>query len=130
MGQVAKLVNNLIVGTTFAVIAEGFALGVKSGINPRKLFEAIRDGWASSRVLEVSAPAMLDHNFQPGGTVNIISKDLSYALSLANEKSVPLPVTSLVYEIYKTAKAAGHGSLSQPVLISLWENLLGIEVKS
>ena len=41
MGEVAKLVNNLIVGITFVAVAEGFALGVKSGLDPKILYEAI-----------------------------------------------------------------------------------------
>jgi 2-hydroxy-3-oxopropionate reductase len=129
MGQVAKLVNNIIVAATFAVAAEGFALGVKSGLNPRTLFEAIRGGWAGSRVLEACAPAMLERNFQPGGTVNMLWKDLGYALSLGREQSVPLPITSLVSELFTAARAAGSGELAQPVIVTLWEKLLGIEVK-
>jgi len=129
MGQVAKLVNNLIVGATFAAVAEGFALGVKSGLHPRVLFDAIRNGWAGSPVLEVSAPAMIERNFQPGGTVNGILKDIGYALSLAEEQSVPLPVISVVHEIFKAAKASGAGNLAQPVIVTLWEKILGIEVK-
>ncbi|MBI5379191.1 MAG: NAD(P)-dependent oxidoreductase, partial [Nitrospirae bacterium] len=40
-GQAAKLVNNMIVNATFTAIAEGFALGVKAGLDPAKLYEAI-----------------------------------------------------------------------------------------
>lgn len=85
MGQVAKLVNNLIVGVTFTAVAEGFALATKGGLNPRVLYEAIRHGWAGSMVLDVSASAMLERNFVPGGTVNIHWKDMGYAMALAKE---------------------------------------------
>jgi 2-hydroxy-3-oxopropionate reductase len=128
MGQVAKLVNNLIVGVTFAAISEGFALGTKSGLNPKILYQAIRNGWAGSKVLDVSVPAMLERNFKPGGTVDIHWKDLGYALSLAGEQDVPLPVTALTHEIFKAARASGRGGLSQPAIVNLWEDLLGIEV--
>ncbi|OGO38220.1 MAG: hypothetical protein A2147_02280, partial [Chloroflexi bacterium RBG_16_57_8] len=63
MGGVTKLVNNLIVGITFVAVAEGFALGVKSGLDPNVLYEAIRNGWAGSKGLDVSAEAMLNRNF-------------------------------------------------------------------
>ena len=129
-GQTAKLVNNMIVGATFAIIAESFALGVRSGLDPDTLYQAIRGGWAGSRVLDVAAPAMLGRNFKPGGTVNIHCKDLGYALSLSKEQDVPLPVTALVHEIFKAARAAGRGGMSQPAIVTLWENLLGVEVKS
>ncbi|HYW84422.1 MAG TPA: NAD(P)-binding domain-containing protein, partial [Spirochaetia bacterium] len=129
MGQVAKLVNNLIVGITFAAVAEGFVLGTRSGLKPEVLYEAIRNGWAGSRVLDVSVPAMLARDFRPGGTVDIHWKDLGYALAQAKETDVPVPVTALVHEIFKAARASGKGKLSQPSIVQLWESLLGIEVK-
>jgi 2-hydroxy-3-oxopropionate reductase len=129
MGNVTKLVNNLIVGITFVAVAEGFALGTKSGLDPKVLYEAIRNGWAGSKVLEVSAAAILPRNFKPGGTVNIHWKDLGYALQLAKEQDVPLPATALAHEIFKTARVSGRGQLSQPSIINLWEDLLKIEVK-
>ncbi len=128
MGGVAKLVNNLIVGITFVAVAEGFALGAKSGLNPRVLYDAIRGGWAESRVLDVSVDAMLARNFKPGGTVNIHWKDLGYALALAREEDVPLPATALTHEIFKAARASGKGQLSQPSIVNLWEELMKIQV--
>ncbi len=127
-GETAKMVNQMIVGATFAIIAESFALGVKAGLNPAELYQAIQGGWAGSKVLDVAAPAMLERNFKPGGTVNIHWKDLGYALSLAKDIDVPTPLTALVHEIFKASKAAGDGSLSQPAVVRLWEKLLGIEV--
>jgi 2-hydroxy-3-oxopropionate reductase len=128
MGQVAKLVNNLIVGISFVAVAEGFSLGVKSGLDPAVLYEAIRGGWAGSKVLDVSAEAMLARDFTPGGTVDIHWKDLWYALNLAREEDVPLPATALTHEIFKTARASGRGKLSQPAIVNLWEELLDIKI--
>lgn len=122
-GEVAKLVNNLIVGITFAAVAEGFSLGTRSGIDPAELYSAIRGGWAGSRVLEVAAPAMLAGDFTPGGTVDIHWKDLGYALSLAKETDVPTPMTALAHEVFKAARAAGLGGESQPAVVKLWESL-------
>ena len=127
-GQTAKMVNQMIVGATFVVAAESFALGVKAGLSPSALYEAIRNGWAGSRVLEVAVPAMIERNFQPGGTVDIHIKDLGYALSLAKDQDVPTPVTALAHEVFKAARADGSGRLSQPAVVKLWEKLLGIEV--
>ena len=129
MGEVAKLVNNLIVGITFVAVAEGFALGTKCGLEPKVLYEAIRNGWAGSKVLDVSAQAMLPRNFKPGGTVDIHWKDLGYALNLARENDVPVPATALAHEVFKAARASGRGGLAQPAIVQMWEGLLGIEVK-
>lgn len=128
-GGVAKLVNNMIVGATFSVIAEGFALAGKFGISADVLYDAIRGGWAGSRVLEVSATGMIEDDYRPGGTVNIMEKDMSYARALASEMHVPIPVTAIAHEVFVAAQAAGTGSQAQPVIVELWEKLLGLKVK-
>jgi 2-hydroxy-3-oxopropionate reductase len=127
-GSVAKLVNNLIVGAEFAAIAEGFALAVRSGLDAAVLYQAIRSGWAQSKVLDVSAEAFLRRDFRPGGSVDIHWKDLGYALSLAKDVDVPTPVTAIVHEIFKAARASGKGRMAQPAIVMLWEELLNMRV--
>jgi 2-hydroxy-3-oxopropionate reductase len=127
-GQIAKAVNQMIVGAAFAVIAESFSLGVKSGLDARSLYEAIKGGWAGSRVLDVAAQDMFSREFKPGGTVDIHWKDLGYALSLSKDTDVPVPVTALVHEIFKAARAHGDNRKSQSAVVRLWESLLNQEV--
>lgn len=123
-GGVAKLVNNMIVGATFSIIAEGFALGQYNGLDPQVLYEAIRGGWAGSAVMEVAAPGIIKRDFKPGGSVDIIFKDIGYALSLARSGNVPTPITSTVDDIFKAARASGRGGFAQQGIIELWEDLL------
>ncbi|HUX14719.1 MAG TPA: NAD(P)-binding domain-containing protein [Spirochaetia bacterium] len=125
-GGVAKLVNNMIVGAEFAVIAEGFALAARFGLAADDLYQAIRGGWAASKVLDVSAAAMIEQDYRPGGTVDMIEKDIGYARVLATENRVPLPVTAATHEVYVAAQARGDGKLSQPAIIHLWESLMEV----
>ena len=126
-GGVTKLINNMIVGATFAVIAEGFALGKTNGLDPEVLYKAIKDGWAGSTVLDVAAPGIIERNFTPGGTIDLLFKDIGYALSLARTHNVPVPITAMSDEIFKAARASGRGGQAQQVIIELWEGLLGLE---
>ena len=128
MGQAAKLVNNLIVAAGFAAVCEGWALAVKAGLDPAILHEAIKEGWAGSRVLEETIPRLLQRNFVPGGTVDIMTKDVGYALNMARTLDLPVPVTALVHELFRMAKAQGKGPKAQPILITLWEEWTGIKV--
>ncbi len=121
--DIAKLVNNMIVGVEFAIVAEGFALAERNGVDVSTLYEAIKSGWAGSKVLDVAAPAMAKGEYIPGGTVNMIRKDLGYARDLAADSHVPVPMTALAHEIYVAGQAAGTGARSQPVLIELWRRL-------
>jgi 2-hydroxy-3-oxopropionate reductase len=126
-GGVAKLVNNMIVGAAFSIIAEGFALAMKNGIDPKVLYEAIKDGWAGSTVLNVAAPGIIEQNYKPGGTIDLLFKDIGYALSLARSQNVPVPVTAIVDEVFKTARASGRGPYAQQIITQMWENLLSID---
>jgi len=120
-GQVAKCVNQMIVGATFAAIAEAFALGTKAGIDPGSLYNAIKDGWAGSKVLDVAARDIISREFKPGGTIDMIFKDLGYVLSLSRSQVFPAPLSSLVHEIFMAGRAAGDGKRSQAAIIKLWE---------
>jgi 2-hydroxy-3-oxopropionate reductase len=128
MGQAAKLINNLIVAAGFAAVCEGWALAVKAGLDPATLHEAIKGGWAGSRVMEETIPRLLKRDFVPGGTVDIMTKDVGYALNMARTLDLPVPVTALVHELFRMAKAQGKGPKAQPVLITLWEEWTGIQV--
>ncbi|HSB80360.1 MAG TPA: NAD(P)-binding domain-containing protein [Candidatus Methylomirabilis sp.] len=128
MGQATKLVNNMIVAANFAAVCEGWALAVKAGLNPATLHEAIKGGWAGSRVMEETIPRLLARNFVPGGTVDIMTKDVGYALNMARTANVPVPVTALAHELFRMAKAQGNGPKAQPILITLWEQWTGITV--
>lgn len=57
----------MIVGTAFAVIAEGFALARNNGVDAQSLYDAIREGWAGSKVLGVSGPAIAAHELYVAG---------------------------------------------------------------
>ena len=119
-GGVAKLVNNMIVGSAFAVIAEGFGLAVRCGVDPQSLYQAMREGWAGSKVLEVSARAIAAREYLPGGTIDMLQKDLAYAKAVATENRSPVPMTATAHELFVAGQAAGHGGKSQPALFELW----------
>jgi 2-hydroxy-3-oxopropionate reductase len=128
MGQATKLINNMIVAANFAAVCEAWGLAVKVGLEPATLHEAIKGGWAGSRVMEETVPRLLKRNFVPGGTVDIMTKDVGYALNMARTANVPVPVTALAHELFRMVKAQGKGPLAQPILIHLWEQWLGITV--
>lgn len=113
-GQVAKLCNQLIVGATINVVAEALLLAEAAGADPAAVREAIRGGFAGSRVLEVHGQRMLERNFVPGGQVKTQLKDQRNILAAAGAAGVTLPVTELVtrqYEsIEKDLPAADHAA--------------------
>ena len=95
-GQVAKLCNQLIVGETINVVAEALLLAQAAGADPAAVREAIRGGFAGSRILEVHGQRMLERNFVPGGQVKTQLKDQRNILAAAESAGLTLPVTQLV----------------------------------
>jgi 2-hydroxy-3-oxopropionate reductase len=101
-GQVAKLCNQLIVGATINVVAEALLLAQAAGADPTAVREAIRGGFAGSRILEVHGQRMLDRNFMPGGQVKSQLKDMHNVLAAAAEAGLVLPLTSAAARSYES----------------------------
>lgn len=100
-GQVAKLCNQLIVGGTLNIVAEALLLAQAAGADPACVRNAIRGGFAESRILEVHGQRMLERNFVPGGQVKSQLKDLRNVLAAAAAAVVTLPLAELVTERYE-----------------------------
>jgi 3-hydroxyisobutyrate dehydrogenase-like beta-hydroxyacid dehydrogenase len=101
-GQVAKLCNQLIVGATINVVAEALLLAQAAGADPAAVRDAIRGGFAGSRILEVHGQRMLDRNFMPGGQVKSQLKDMHNVLAAAAEAGLVLPLTSAAARSYES----------------------------
>jgi 2-hydroxy-3-oxopropionate reductase len=100
-GQVAKLCNQLIVGATINVVAEALLLAQAAGADPGAVRDAIRGGFAGSRILEVHGQRMLDRNFVPGGQVKSQLKDMRNVLAAAGEAGLVLPLTAAAARSYE-----------------------------
>jgi 3-hydroxyisobutyrate dehydrogenase-like beta-hydroxyacid dehydrogenase len=100
-GQVAKLCNQLIVGATLNIVAEALLLAQATGADPVAVRNAIKGGFAQSKILDMHGQRMLERNFVAGGQVKTQLKDLNNILAAAANAGVVLPVTALVTERYQ-----------------------------
>jgi 2-hydroxy-3-oxopropionate reductase len=98
-GGVTKLANQIIVAANIEALSEALVLAQKAGVDPEKVFNAIRGGLAGSAVMEAKGPMMLDRNFRAGFRVRLHQKDLRNVLQTAQELNVPLPVTALLQQM-------------------------------
>lgn len=105
-GQVAKLCNQLIVGATLNIVAEALLLAQAAGADPAAVRNAIRGGFAESKILDVHGQRMLERNFVAGGQVKTQLKDQRNILAAAEAAGVVLPLTQLVTERYQAIVAA------------------------
>lgn len=116
-GQVAKAANQIIVGLNIGAVAEALTLARRAGVDPAKVREALKGGFADSRILDVHGQRMVTGDFTPGGKCVTQRKDLSQALELAHELGFDLPATHLCMDLYDKVIAAGYGELDHSALI-------------
>jgi len=116
-GQVAKAANQVIVGLNIGAVAEALTLAKKAGADPAKVRDALKGGFADSRILEVHGKRMIDDTFTPGGKCTTQRKDLAQALELATELGFEMPATALNMALYDQVIEAGHGELDHAALI-------------
>lgn len=130
-GEVVKIINNLIVSTEMALLAEALVLGVKAGVKADVLFEALSTGSANSFVLQNHVRnAVMKGRFEKNVfPVDYIIKDLGLALAMGAKYHVPLRMGSLAVQAYETARAAGYSDRYIPVVIRPLEELTGVEVR-
>jgi 3-hydroxyisobutyrate dehydrogenase-like beta-hydroxyacid dehydrogenase len=109
-GKVVKMVNQAMAAAHVLVLGEAFALGVRCGARPETLYEVIRASSGYSRMMDLRLPGfLLEGRFQPGFRLDLMKKDVNLALQSGQALSVPLPLTSLVGQLFAAASAAGRG---------------------
>ena len=128
-GNVAKLANQIIVALNIAAMSEAMVLATKAGVDPEKVFQAIRGGLAGSAVLEAKMPLALKGNFKPGFRIELHIKDVANALDTAHELGVPVPLSGVVMEIMQALKADGKGANDHGGIIQFYEQLAKVQVR-
>jgi len=118
-GQVAKAANQVIVGLTISAVSEALKLAERAGADPARVREALKGGFADSRILEVHGQRMIDGDFTPGGKCVTQRKDLDQALKLGREYGLELPTTAQVMGQYDRVIEAGFGDLDHAALIKI-----------
>jgi 2-hydroxy-3-oxopropionate reductase len=128
-GNTTKLANQIIVALNIAAMSEAMVMATKAGVDPEKVFQAIRGGLAGSTVLNAKMPLVLDGNFKPGFRIELHIKDLANALDTAHEIGVPVPLTSGVMEIMQALKVDGKAGNDHGGIIQFYEKLAKVHVR-
>ena len=128
-GNMTKLANQMIVGVNIAAMGEAMVLATKAGVDPEKVYQAIRGGLAGSTVLDAKMPMVLEGNFKPGFRIELHIKDLKNALETAKELGAPAVLSSKVLEMMKELQADGKGKNDHGGVVQYYEKLAKTEVR-
>ncbi|WP_062430177.1 2-hydroxy-3-oxopropionate reductase [Herbidospora daliensis] len=122
-GQTVKAANQLVVGGTYALVAEAIVLLEASGVDPKAGMDVLAGGLAGSRILELKRHSMIERSFNPGFRIDLHHKDMGIATAAAREAGVALPMTALVAQLIGAARAQGHGALDHSALLKVIERI-------
>ena len=128
-GNITKLANQIIVAANIEALSEALVLAQKGGVDPERVFNAIRGGLAGSAVMEAKGPMMLERNFRAGFRIRLHQKDLRNVLQTAQELNVPLPVTALVQQMLGSLVNDGDQDADHSAILHFVEKLAQVEVK-
>lgn len=108
-GQIAKAVNQVVIAGTYQAVAEGLALAAKSGVDPRRVIEAIRGGAAASWIMDNRSGNMVEDRYPLGFRMKLHRKDLAIALAEARESGLAMPLAAMVAAFEDGLIGAGFG---------------------
>ena len=108
MGQMMKLVNNLLSATATAATSEAIVLGVKAGLDPRTMIDVINSGSGRNTASEDKFPrAILPRSFDFGFALALMAKDVKLCIEEAEALGVPMWIGSAVKQVWLYGQSQG-----------------------
>ena len=128
-GNTTKLANQIMVAVNIAGMSEAMVLATKAGVDPEKVYQAVRGGLAGSTVLDAKMPLALEGNFKPGFRIELHIKDLMNALDTGHNLGVPLFLSGQVMEIMQALRVDGKAKDDHGGIIQFYEKSARTEVR-
>ncbi len=125
-GSVVKAVNQLLAGVHVAAAAEAMALGIRAGIDPRRLYDVVAAGPGGSWMFENRVPHILAGDYAPRGTLDAAVRDLGIVAESARDLAFPTPLAATALQMFTMAASAGFGGEDDSAVIRIFERLAGI----
>lgn len=121
-GQVAKVINQMLVLNTFCTVAEALRVAEKSGLDASLVPQALAGGYADSAILRHHWEQMRERRFDPPtGYAWVNLKDLDMAIDLSRALQTPVPMTAQAANVYRALVARGHGELDTLAIYKLYD---------
>ena len=119
-GQATKMINQVLVSTGLAVLAEACAFAERAGIDAAKIPQALAGGRADSKQLQEMFPKMVASDFSITGRSALMLKDLELIHDLARHVGAPMPITAGVTESFRKMVADGLGDRDNTEMVNYY----------
>jgi 3-hydroxyisobutyrate dehydrogenase len=120
-GSLMKLISNLMLGVQVATLAEALNFARLSGLDMAQVVETLSNGASGSRAVQMKAAQISTQDFTPYFALQLLHKDLGYALEEAGKHDAPLPTTAIAREFYRMAMMQGLGDLDFAAIAKVFE---------
>lgn len=124
--RLMKLVVNLMIAQTSAMLAEALTLGRKGGLDWRDMWQVLTASAVASPIVKAKAVQLAERDFTPTFTVEQMIKDLDLILSAGEANHVPLTQTALTHQLMCAAVAQGNALEDYAAIIKVVERGAGI----
>jgi 3-hydroxyisobutyrate dehydrogenase len=130
-GSVAKLVHNGAGYCIQTALAEMFTVGVKAGVEPLALWEAVRDGASGRRrTFDGLIDQFLPGKYEPAAfALRLAHKDMTLATQLGRDFNVPMRVANLALAELSEALNRGWGARDSRSPMVLQQERAGVEIR-
>lgn len=103
-GNIAKLVNNLLVAAHLVTTGEAMRLAAAAGLAPEEALKVVNEATGRSAISELMYPRwVLPASFDSGFSAGLMRKDMRLALELAAENGIALPLSTHVQQLWQEA---------------------------
>ena len=131
LGQVAKLLNNLLSAGSLLLAGEVAAMGAKAGLDPSGMIDVFNAGSGrSSATLDKYPKAILPGTFSLGFTNRLMMKDLSLCLDLAKSMGLSMPIAELVGTEWRSAMDEAGADADFSTIVLKAEHAAGVAVRA
>ncbi len=116
-GQLAKFTNQILICGILYSISEAFQFSKKNKLDQNKIFNALKNGAASSWQFTNRYPTIVKNKFDFGFSTELMTKDLKYVLLHAKKLDLNLKLTKSVYEKYKKLQSTVYKNYDTSSLV-------------
>ena len=124
--RLMKLVVNLMIAQTSAMLSEGLALGRKGGLDWQDMWQVLCASAVASPILKAKSVQLAKRDFTPTFTVEQMVKDLTLILAAGQAVHVPLPQTAMTLQLMQSAMAQGDAGDDYAAIIKTVERSAGL----
>ncbi len=127
---IIKVITNMLAFIHLKASGEALMLAKRGGLDLGQAWQAIKASSGNSFVHETEGALVLNGSYDIGFNMDLVLKDLGFAMDFGKEFEVPLDLASATRQSYVAARAAYGGEAQSPMVVKLLEDLLSTDLRA